>query len=54
VDDELIPSPNSRRLARLIPHAHLKLYPDAGHGFIFQDESSWAAMIDRFLAVGGR
>lgn len=54
VDDELIPSPNSRHLARLIPHAHLKLYPDAGHGFIFQDESSWAAMIDRFLAVAGR
>jgi pimeloyl-ACP methyl ester carboxylesterase len=53
VEDELIPSPNSRQLARLIPHAHLKLYPDAGHGFIFQDQSKWAALIDRFLAAPG-
>jgi pimeloyl-ACP methyl ester carboxylesterase len=50
-EDELIPSANSRRLAQLIPGAHLKLYPDAGHGFIFQDESSWAAVINRFLAA---
>ena len=53
VQDELIPSANSRHLARLIPHAHLKLYPDAGHGFIFQDESNWAALINRFLAASG-
>jgi pimeloyl-ACP methyl ester carboxylesterase len=53
-EDELIPSVNSRRLAHLISHARLKLYPDAGHGFIFQDQSQWAALIDRFLAAPGR
>jgi pimeloyl-ACP methyl ester carboxylesterase len=53
VQDELVPSANSRHLAGLIPHARLKLYPDAGHGFIFQDQSKWAALIDRFLAAPG-
>ena len=53
VEDELVPSANSRHMARLIPHARLKLYPDAGHGFIFQDQSSWATVIDRFLAAPG-
>lgn len=51
VQDQLVPSANSRRMARLIPHARLKLYPDAGHGFIFQDQSNWAALINRFLAA---
>jgi pimeloyl-ACP methyl ester carboxylesterase len=53
VDDAIVPSANSRQMARLIPHARLKLYPDAGHGFIFQDEANWAAVIDRFLATPG-
>ena len=53
VEDELVPSADSRHMARLIPHARLKLYPDAGHGFIFQDQSSWAALVDRFLAAPG-
>jgi pimeloyl-ACP methyl ester carboxylesterase len=49
--DELVPSANSRHLAGLIPDARLKLYPDAGHGFMFQDQSKWATLIDRFLAA---
>jgi pimeloyl-ACP methyl ester carboxylesterase len=50
-EDELIPSANSRLLGRLIPHARVKLYPDAGHGFLFQDEAGWARVIERFLTA---
>jgi pimeloyl-ACP methyl ester carboxylesterase len=49
--DALIPSANSIKLGRLIPHSRVKLYPDAGHGFLFQDEASWAAAIEHFLAA---
>lgn len=52
VGDLLTPAGNSRMLAHLIPNARLKLYPDAGHAFLFQDESSWVPMIERFLARG--
>jgi pimeloyl-ACP methyl ester carboxylesterase len=53
-EDALIPSANSPRLGRLIPHARVKLYPDAGHGFLFQDESSWLRLVERFLSAGER
>ena len=49
-DDVILPTANSVRLSHLIHGSRLKLYPDAGHGFVFQDERGWAAMIDRFLA----
>lgn len=47
--DHLDPAVNSRNLARKIPHAHLHLYPDAAHGFWFQDAADWVRRIDRFL-----
>jgi pimeloyl-ACP methyl ester carboxylesterase len=34
--DRMVPSSNSADLARRLPHAQLILYPDAGHGGIFQ------------------
>jgi pimeloyl-ACP methyl ester carboxylesterase len=34
--DRMVPSRNSADLARRLPHAQLTLYPDAGHGGIFQ------------------
>lgn len=34
--DRMVPSSNSADLARRLPHAQLTLYPDAGHGGIFQ------------------
>ena len=37
-------------LARLIPRARLVLYPDAGHGFLFQDGTPFASLVDSFLA----
>jgi pimeloyl-ACP methyl ester carboxylesterase len=50
-DDVILPTANTVRLAHLIRGARLKLYPDAGHGFIFQDERAWVATIERFLSA---
>jgi pimeloyl-ACP methyl ester carboxylesterase len=50
-DDVLLPTSNSVKLAHLIRGSRLKLYPDAGHGFLFQDERQWVATIDRFLGA---
>lgn len=48
--DVILPPANSRVLHRVIKHSQLKLYPDAGHGFIFQDQGAWVKLIDQFLA----
>lgn len=47
--DRLAPVADSRILAATIPHAQLKIYPDAAHGFLFQDSQDWVARVDRFL-----
>jgi pimeloyl-ACP methyl ester carboxylesterase len=47
--DRLDPLANSRALARLIPGAKLRLYPDAGHAFLFQDEATFVPVIESFL-----
>jgi pimeloyl-ACP methyl ester carboxylesterase len=47
--DRLDPVANDYALARLIPGARLKLYPDAGHAFMFQDENAFASLIESFL-----
>jgi pimeloyl-ACP methyl ester carboxylesterase len=47
--DRLDPVANDHALARLIPRATLKLYPDAGHGFLFQDRTPFASLIESFL-----
>lgn len=49
-DDQLDPVANDHILARLIPRARLVLYPDAGHGFLFQDGTPFASLVDSFLA----
>jgi pimeloyl-ACP methyl ester carboxylesterase len=41
---------NSRSVARLIPGAELKLYPDAGHGFLFQEGTPFALTVNSFLS----
>ena len=47
--DRLDPVANDYALARLIGGARLKLYPDAGHAFLFQDEKAFVPLIDSFL-----
>lgn len=47
--DRLDPLANARRLQKLIPGAELALYTDAGHAFLFQDESLVVRRIETFL-----
>lgn len=47
--DRLDPIANSRTVANLLPRATLKLYPDAGHAFLFQ-EQDFTELIDSFLS----
>ncbi|MCP2243532.1 alpha/beta fold hydrolase [Lentzea aerocolonigenes] len=47
--DRMVPSSNSADLARRLPHAHLTLYPDAGHGGIFQYHDEFVAEALAFL-----
>jgi pimeloyl-ACP methyl ester carboxylesterase len=48
--DRLDPVANDYALARLIKGARLKLYPGAGHAFLFQDEKSFVPLIESFFA----
>jgi len=48
-DDQLDPVANDHTLARLIPRSRLVLYPDAGHGFLFQEGTRFTALIESFL-----
>jgi pimeloyl-ACP methyl ester carboxylesterase len=47
--DQLDPTMNSNTLANLIPGAKLRLYPDAGHAFLFQEQTALPALIESFL-----
>ena len=48
-DDQLDPVANDHTLAHLIPGSRLMLYADAGHGFLFQEGTRFAALIESFL-----
>ena len=47
--DPMIPPHFSYLLAGLIPHASVKIYPDAAHGFLFQHATEFAADVIEFL-----
>ncbi|MGD0559777.1 MAG: alpha/beta hydrolase [Streptosporangiaceae bacterium] len=47
--DQLDPVQNDWLLARGVPRAHLLLYPDAAHAFLFQDAARFVPAVDRFL-----
>jgi len=49
--DPMILPRYSYLLAGLIPHADVKIYPDAAHGFLFQHHAEFAADVDAFLAA---
>jgi pimeloyl-ACP methyl ester carboxylesterase len=47
--DRMVPSSNSVDLARRLPNAQLQLYPDAGHGAIFQYHGQFVGEALKFL-----
>lgn len=47
--DPMILPRYSYLLAGLLPHARLKIYPDAAHGFLFQHHTEFAADVRGFL-----
>ena len=48
--DPMILPHYSYLLAGLIPHARMKIYPDAAHGFLFQHHVEFAADVAAFLS----
>ena len=51
--DPMILPHYSYLLAGLIPQAKVKIYPDSGHGFLFQHAKEFAADIEAFLSGSG-
>jgi pimeloyl-ACP methyl ester carboxylesterase len=48
--DDMVPVSNSYRLAENLPNAVLLVYPDAGHGSLFQFHDSFTRQVAAFLA----
>ncbi len=51
-NDTLMITENSRLLAQHLPHAQLRIYPDAGHGFLDQYPEQFADHARAFLNGG--
>ena len=51
VADSIIPIRNSYWLAENLPNAVLLVYPDAGHGSLFQHPEAFARQANAFLAA---
>ncbi|GAQ51368.1 alpha/beta fold hydrolase [Streptomyces acidiscabies] len=47
--DMLMPAKNSRLLAEYLPDARLHIYPDAGHGFLYQYAVTFGTEVNTFL-----
>ena len=47
--DRMVPSPNSYDMANRFPNAQLKIYPNSGHGGIFQYHSEFIPQAIEFL-----
>ena len=48
-DDTMLPRSSSLHLAQLLPDAQLSIYPDSGHGGIFQHHDLFVAQALEFL-----
>jgi pimeloyl-ACP methyl ester carboxylesterase len=49
-DDRMVPTLNSRDLAHRLPNSTLIIYPDAGHGGIFQFHADFVPSALEFLS----
>ncbi|SFM69738.1 Pimeloyl-ACP methyl ester carboxylesterase [Streptomyces sp. cf124] len=47
--DMLMPAKNSHLLAKHLPNAQLHIYPDAGHGFLYQYAVKFGTEVNTFL-----
>ncbi|WP_328747117.1 alpha/beta hydrolase [Streptomyces sp. NBC_00285] len=47
--DILMPAKNSHLLAKYLPNAQLHIYPDAGHGFLYQYAVKFGTEVNAFL-----
>lgn len=47
--DRMVPSSNSADLARRLPDARLELYPDSGHGGVFQNHREFVPAVLEIL-----
>jgi pimeloyl-ACP methyl ester carboxylesterase len=52
-NDIMIPTANSWLLAQHLPDARVRIYPDSGHGFLFQWPEQFAALVHSFLSGAG-
>lgn len=52
-NDIMIPTPNTWLLAQHLPNARVRIYPDSGHGFLWQWPEEFAALIHSFLSGAG-
>jgi pimeloyl-ACP methyl ester carboxylesterase len=48
--DRMVPSINTHDLARRLPHSELIIYPDSGHGAVFQFHADFVPRALEFLA----
>jgi pimeloyl-ACP methyl ester carboxylesterase len=48
-NDTMMHTKNSQLLAERLPNAHLRIYPDANHGFLSQYPELFADHVNRFL-----
>lgn len=48
-DDTMLPTISSFHLAQMLPDAQLGIYPDSGHGGIFQHHDLFVAQAREFL-----
>ena len=44
-----MPAKNSHLLAKYLPNAQLHIYPDAGHGFLYQYAVKFGTEVNTFL-----
>ena len=49
-DDRMVPTINTYDLVKRLPNSELTVYPDAGHGGIFQYHDDFVAKALTFLA----
>ncbi len=49
-NDTMIPTVNAWLMAQHLPNARVRVYPDSGHGFLFQWPAEFAEMVTSFLS----